>query len=210
MLKLLIALKGKLTRLYYILQIKLFLLLKVLKIKLITLSHILLIKTKLVYIYFLSLSKYKQYTVAGILLSILTLILTLNIHNHNTLKELQQLAKQTAARYNVDTALIFAIIKQESGWKPNVISSAGAIGLMQIMPSTGKWACGLTRKELFEPDKNLDCGIRYFRQQLKTFGNVKLALCAYNAGPGNVKHGRCPPFKETTQYARNILRMWNQ
>lgn len=153
-----------------------------------------------------------QYIVGGGLLGIFTLILAFNFYEQGNKKvqNLQQLAKQTAERHDIDTKLIFAIIKQESGWKPKVISSAGAIGLMQIMPSTGKLACGLSRKELFEPDKNLDCGIRYFRQQLKTFGNVKLALCAYNAGPGNVKNGRCPAFKETTQYARNILKMWNE
>jgi membrane-bound lytic murein transglycosylase MltF len=169
--------------------------------------------TKNVYLFFISISKKKPYTVGGGLLGILALILAFNLldrENEMTLQELQQLAKQTAERHGVDSSLVFAIIKQESGWKPDIISRAGAIGLMQIMPSTGEWACDLTREELFDPHKNLDCGVRYFRQQLKRFGNVKLALCAYNAGPGNVKHGRCPRFKETTQYVHNILSMWNK
>jgi len=205
-------LTEKLIRLYHILKPEFFQLLNVLKTKLIRLGYILRFQIKNLYLSLISISKKMPYTVRIGLIGILALILAFNLLDggNKTLSELQQLAKQTAERHNVDASLIFAIIKQESGWKPNVVSKAGAIGLMQIMPGTGAWACGLTRKELFDPHKNLDCGVRYFRQQLRNFGDVKLALCAYNAGPGNVKDGRCPPFKETTQYARNILKMWNK
>lgn len=121
--------------------------------------------------------------------------------------ELKQLAVQTARDYNLDTSLICALIRQESRWHSKVTSKVGAIGLMQIMPGTGKSFCGLSQKDLFDPQNNLDCGMRYFRKQLKRFGDEKLALCAYNAGPGRIKNQRCPRFKETIQYVHNILTM---
>ncbi|MDM8560085.1 lytic transglycosylase domain-containing protein [Candidatus Parabeggiatoa sp. HSG14] len=120
------------------------------------------------------------------------------------------MAWQTAKRYHIDVSLLFAIVHQESRWKPKVISPKGAIGLMQIMPSTGESFCGLSEEQLFTPKLNLDCGTRYFLQQLKEFGTVKKALCAYNAGPTRVrKLGRCPRFKETTHYTNVILTNWN-
>jgi soluble lytic murein transglycosylase-like protein len=119
------------------------------------------------------------------------------------------IAWETARRYHIDATLLFAIINQESAWNPEALSPVGAIGLMQIMPGTGLDFCDLTEAELFDPTKNLDCGVRYFARQLKRFGTVKLALCAYNAGPSRVaKLGRCPRFKETTHYTRNILTRW--
>lgn len=124
-----------------------------------------------------------------------------------THQELQELAVTTAIEYHLDTSLVCAIIRQESRWNPKVTSKVGAIGLMQIMPGTGKSFCGLNKKDLFDPQNNLDCGMRYFRKQLKRFGDEKLALCAYNAGPGRIKNKRCPRFKETIQYVHNILTM---
>lgn len=119
------------------------------------------------------------------------------------------MAWETARHYHIDAALVFAIVQQESAWNPKAISPKGAIGLMQIMPSTGESFCGLDQTELFDPLKNLNCGVRYFSHQLKTFGSVKLALCAYNAGPTKVhKLGRCPRFRETTHYTRQILTNW--
>jgi soluble lytic murein transglycosylase-like protein len=122
--------------------------------------------------------------------------------------ELVEMAKKMALKHQVDISLIFAMIKQESNWKSNVVSHAGAIGIMQIMPSTGRSFCGLSKKQLYNPHLNLDCGIRYLKKQLERFGSMKLALCAYNAGPGRVaKLKRCPRFKETTNYVNNILRL---
>jgi soluble lytic murein transglycosylase-like protein len=116
------------------------------------------------------------------------------------------LVKKAAKRYNVKSSLICAIINQESGWKPRVVSSVGAIGLMQIMPSIGESACNLNRNELFNPSKNIHCGVRYFKKQLNRFKSIKLALCAYNAGPHRIiKYGKCPPFKETQRYKKSIL-----
>lgn len=129
--------------------------------------------------------------------------------NYFTRSELQELAQQTAQRYGVDVSLVFAMIQQESGWKTKVVSHAGAIGIMQIMPSTGKGFCGLSKEQLINPRKNLDCGVRYFQKQLKRFGTVELALCAYNAGPGRARQGRCHN-SETKHYVRNITAMYNR
>jgi soluble lytic murein transglycosylase-like protein len=126
--------------------------------------------------------------------------------SHNTRRiNMLKLVQKAANRYNVEQSLICAIITQESGWKQKVISDAGAIGLMQIMPTTGSFACNLRRAELFNPSKNIDCGVRYFKRQLNRFNSIKLALCAYNAGPGKIKNGRCPKFKETQKYHKRII-----
>lgn len=124
--------------------------------------------------------------------------------------DIRGLAWQSARRYHVDATLLFAIINQESQWNPNTISSKGAIGLMQIMPGTGWSECGLTEEQLLNPQLNLDCGTRYFTQLFKQFGSVRLALCAYNAGPTRVSElgNNCPPFEETNRYTQKILATW--
>jgi len=152
----------------------------------------------------------KLITLLGLIASILALGIPDVYAKNYTKKQLRNLAKQAAERHGADVLLIFAIIKQESNWNSKITSSAGAIGLMQIMPATGKGFCGLSKKELFNPSKNIDCGVRYFIKQFMDFGSVKLALCAYNAGPGRVrKLGRCPTFKETIIYVDRIMTAWN-
>ncbi|WP_069471609.1 lytic transglycosylase domain-containing protein [Candidatus Marithrix sp. Canyon 246] len=122
-----------------------------------------------------------------------------------------KLVKKAARRYNVKQSLVCAIINQESRWKPRAVSHAGAVGLMQIMPATGRSACDLSRKELFNPSKNINCGVYYFNEQFKRFNSIKRALCAYNAGPHRiVKYGKCPPFKETQHYQKVILAAYNK
>jgi hypothetical protein len=134
---------------------------------------------------------------------------SVNIVSSDEDATLSELARKKAADYNVDPALVCAIINQESRWNPNAVSPKGAIGLMQIMQGTGKQACGLNKKQLYEPAKNIDCGVSYFTKLLKRFGDEKLALCAYNAGPHRVvKWKGCPNFKETNRYTRNILGAW--
>ncbi|XVJ52370.1 MAG: lytic transglycosylase domain-containing protein [Vampirovibrio sp.] len=108
-------------------------------------------------------------------------------------------------KYGMDPLLIDAVIRQESGYQPHIVSKSGAIGLMQLMPST---AAGLGVQNPYDPIQNLEGGIKYLGQQLERFGgNVSLALAAYNAGPNAVsKYGGIPPYGETQRYVRNILK----
>jgi len=124
-------------------------------------------------------------------------------------QHLQQLADAAAQKHGLDKHLFRALIHQESTWRPRVVSSAGAVGLTQLIPSTARGICGLARHKLKEPEPNLDCGARYLAQQIRRFGEVKLALCAFNAGPTKVaKYGRCPNYRQTRAYVKKIMHHW--
>jgi soluble lytic murein transglycosylase-like protein len=109
-----------------------------------------------------------------------------------------------AASNGIDPALLKALVSQESGFDPNARSGAGALGLTQLMPGT---AAGLGVTNPLDPAQSLQGGAKYLRQQLDRFGgDEKLALAAYNAGPGAVqKYGGVPPYTETQNYVTSVL-----
>lgn len=115
----------------------------------------------------------------------------------------RKLAEQTARRHGIDPVVFERLVLAESGGNPDALSPAGAIGLAQLMPGTAQ-GLGVNPRD---PRENLEGGARYLAQQLKRFGgSYRLALAAYNAGPGAVeRHGDVPPFAETQAYVKKIL-----
>lgn len=112
-----------------------------------------------------------------------------------------------ACEFALPTNLLDAVIAQESGYNPWAVSSAGAMGIMQIMPGTGNL---LGLRNPFDPVANMRAGARYLRQQLDRFGRVDLALAAYNAGPErrSLQAGYIPAIPETRNYVRTITTNW--
>ncbi len=120
---------------------------------------------------------------------------------------LDRLIEQEAENLGMEPALVKAVVHAESSFNPNAVSSAGAIGLMQLMPKT---AADLGLKDPFNPKENVRGGIRYLRTLLGMFNNdLPLALAAYNAGLTRViKYGKVPPFKETQRYVGKVIQFY--
>jgi len=123
-------------------------------------------------------------------------------------KKYSYLIKQAAKKHNVSERLLHAVIQTESAYNPTAISSAGAVGLMQLMPATAR-RFGVTNRN--DPKQSINGGARYLRVLLKMFkSNLTLAVASYNAGEGAVKkyNNSIPPYKETQNYVKKVLALY--
>jgi soluble lytic murein transglycosylase-like protein len=122
-------------------------------------------------------------------------------------QEIDAAIDQAAVRHNVDPSLVRAVIKVESNFNPNAVSRKGAMGLMQLMPQTAR---KLNVSNPFDPEQNVDAGVRQLKQLMENYGgDVKLTLAAYNAGPGAVaRSAGVPHYAETRQYVKRITQLY--
>lgn len=145
-----------------------------------------------------------QSTVNDVNSNVVSPVHTISSSSSTGATKFDAIIREAAQTYNVDEKLIHSIIKMESNYNPNAKSHAGAVGLMQLMPLTAKYL-GVTNR--YDIRQNIFGGTKYISEMLQKYnGDLKLALAAYNAGPGNVKkYGGVPPFKETQNYIRKVL-----
>jgi soluble lytic murein transglycosylase-like protein len=120
-----------------------------------------------------------------------------------------ELIHEKAEKYDVDPALVAAVIEQESRFRRRAVSPVGAKGLMQLMPRTGRW---MGASDLYDPEQNVDAGVKYIKYLQKRFdGNLTKTIAAYNAGEGNVMRYRgVPPFRETRTYVKKVMQNYNK
>ena len=119
-------------------------------------------------------------------------------------KNFDSIISEYAKKYQIDFALIKAMIRAESGFNPQAVSRKGARGLMQLMPET---ALRMNVSNAFNPKENIEGGVRYFKYLLSLFNNdLRLSLAAYNAGENVVAQlGTIPPYRETVDYVRRVM-----
>jgi len=124
-----------------------------------------------------------------------------------TEKEIDAAIEQAASKHNVDANLVRSVIKVESNFNPNAVSRKGAMGLMQLMPLTARQ---LQVRNPFDPEQNVDAGVRHLKQLMENYnGDVKLTLAAYNAGAGAVNRSAgIPHYAETRNYVRRITDLY--
>jgi soluble lytic murein transglycosylase len=118
-----------------------------------------------------------------------------------------QIIKSKSKKYNIEPAMIKAVITAESNWDSKAVSKKGAIGLMQLMPPTAR---DMQVQNPFDPEQNIEGGTKYLKKLLDRFnGNIRLALAAYNAGPGKVEKSRgIPAITETNKFVKNVIEIY--
>src|SRR6266849_6486025 len=121
---------------------------------------------------------------------------------------MDKVIEAAATRHGVDPNLVRAIVRVESNFNPHAVSRKGAMGLMQLMPATAQ---SLNVNNAFDPNQNVDAGVRHLKSLLDNYnGDVPLSLAAYNAGSGAVRRNNgIPPFRETQDYVRKITNLYN-
>jgi soluble lytic murein transglycosylase len=131
-----------------------------------------------------------------------TTLRSVSTHDRN---RFYRLIDDTALRYRMDPALVRAVVRAESDYDPRAVSSAGALGLMQLMPGTAQ---DLEVRNPFDPEENVRGGVQYLRYLLDRFnGDTALALAAYHAGEQNVdRHNGIPPIEATRTYVKRVLK----
>lgn len=121
--------------------------------------------------------------------------------------DISKIIQFTAKKYGVDAKLAMAVAKVESNLQPDVVSSVGAVGVMQLMPETAQ---GLGVRNIKDPRENIDGGVRYLKELMTTFdGDIPKAVAAYNAGPQAVKkYNGTPPYSETQAYVTKVMALY--
>ena len=116
---------------------------------------------------------------------------------------------EKAEKYDVDPALVAAVVEAESRFKHRARSQVGAQGLMQLMPKTGRW---MGARNLYDPAQNVDAGAKYLKYLQERFdGNLTKTIAAYNAGEGNVRRfNGVPPYRETRTYVKRVMSNYNK
>ncbi len=116
--------------------------------------------------------------------------------------------EEIAGEYEIDPALVKAIVKAESNSDPRAVSRKGAQGLMQLMPALSRQ---MKVKRPFDPRENVVGGVKYIKGLLASYGDLRLALAAYNAGPGTVKkYAGIPPYRETINYVKKVIKFYKE
>ncbi|MGL5436396.1 MAG: lytic transglycosylase domain-containing protein [Lachnospiraceae bacterium] len=118
-------------------------------------------------------------------------------------EDMDTIFEEAAAKYGLSSNLVRAVAKAESNFNPKAVSKAGAVGVMQLMPGTAK-LLGVT--DAYDARQNIMGGAKYLKENLDRFGDTRLALAAYNAGPNSVKkYGGIPPYQETQSYVKKVM-----
>lgn len=173
--------------------------------------------------FFYNKSKLILFLIISLFVISISIIFFVILFNPYPLKYADEI-NEIGLKYEIASPIIASIINAESSFNKNAKSDKGAIGLMQILPSTAEWVCSQINKDysqniLYDPYKNIEIGTYYFKYLLKKFGDLNTALASYNAGEGNVniwllnskysKDGEkisSTPFKQTNSYIEKVIK----